>query len=734
MAAVFSPSKCLLQFFFTAAVVAAVPESAAVSPINSLNRVTSQLLALLSNFRHISQHALQGKADFWEMVQIAAVCSIFPSLWYLRRRQYNHKPTQWNSGEPLLNGTANLRKGIDLQDAETVDPGLLKKHSEIRSFTTSRFTYPALRVFFRGHPQADKLPISPAPPPLLVFVHGLGGSVSQFNPLLTSLVNIASCLSVDLPGCGLSSFEPKSWDAYTTDALAELLAVVIETYREKDSGQGVVFIGHSMGCSLAAMVASKVSKGYSLSQYTVGFVAICPRAEPPTEKETATFRKLLRIPTPIFDVWRAWDRRGGPESASVKRFVGPDADEESKKLQERFNQQSKTPVWRRMAAGTLPIYKNGVPHGGLPGKEVWAGLDVPVFLIAGECDNVTKPVELEKIAAVLSESHPRASKGSSKSSPKNSPESAPIVDVAAPIDSSISNNDSPSSSSDRKIESLQEDDFLEQSLTNTTDVHEDPSTPHEGLSLIPPQPSRPKKILKMTILPAPASHALLYMPSTVRILAGLISDFLSNHVSGRLSLGWQLQFLSTSGKWDVKNLVKWQAVNPVSEPIADVFRAMKTLREVDEFHSPRVFVQQWGNQIKDIIDISHDNPVYDPQGLEKGGIHYHKFPTVSKIPPNAEEVHTFISLVDRLREEQKIRAEKEGCNDKWYIGVHCHYGFNRTGYFIACYLIERCGFTVQGAIDEFAKKRPNGIKHAHFLDQLFVRYCVGLKRSSDLAR
>jgi hypothetical protein len=46
--------------------------------------------------------------------------------------------------------------------------------------------------------------------------------------------------------------------------------------------------------------------------------------------------------------------------------------------------------------------------------------------------------------------------------------------------------------------------------------------------------------------------------------------------------------------------------------------------------------------------------------------------------------------------------------------------------------VERCGYSVQGAIDEFAKRRPKGIKHAHFLDQLFVRYCVGLKRAPTL--
>lgn len=59
-------------------------------------------------------------------------------------------------------------------------------------------------------------------------------------------------------------------------------------------------------------------------------------------------------------------------------------------------------------------------------------------------------------------------------------------------------------------------------------------------------------------------------------------------------------------------------------------------------------------------------------------------------------------------------------------------GFNRTGFFIVCYLVERLGYDVQAAIDEFAKRRPNGIKHAHFIDGLFVRYCKGLKRAPTM--
>ena len=201
------------------------------------------------------------------------------------------------------------------------------------------------------------------------------------------------------------------------------------------------------------------------------------------------------------------------------------------------------------------------------------------------------------------------------------------------------------------------------------DVHEEQHTTHHSFAL------------KTSVFPAPASHALLYSTSTVRILSGLVQTFLSTYCDQRLSLGWQLQHLSTAGKWDVKNLAKWQGTPAISEPLGGVFRAMKTMREVDEEHAPKIFVKKHSfkvlsDGVQIIIDISHENPVYDPAGLEEGGVEYHKFPIVSKLPPTADEVLAFNALVDRLRESPKMVAAREAGGEPT-IGVHCHYGFNR---------------------------------------------------------
>lgn len=604
-------------------------------------------------------------------------------------------------------------------DAKATDPPLLERNSELKSYTTTRATYPGIRVFYRRHQQANQLPTSPAPVPLLVFIHGLGGSVAQFSSLLTSLTPIASCLAVDLPGCGVSDFEPRSWDAYKLAALVELLETVIDDYREKKDGQGVVLIGHSLGASLATLLANPRVGGDRtlLSKYVLGLVAICPSTTPPLKVQASLLRKLFYLPDFIIDLWRAWDARGGLESRSVHRFVGADADAETKRLQTLFNGQSRTPVFKRVAYGALPtVFKevvvNGIKFDGIPADSIptvfeWLSLAIPVFLIGGGADEVTPPESIEALGECLS---------GESITPSNS-SAARLETTNAPAQPQ-----NPRSSADN-VAGLRDEDFEQVERNGGTDEPtDDPETPNEQPATIPPLPLHPKKVVKTLIMPKPASHGLLYTPTTAPVLAGLISDFLANHVTGRLALSWQLQYLCQDGKWDVKNLEKWQKVEPVSEQIGGVFRAMKTLRQVDETHCPEVFTERWGGVIKDIIDISHDNPVYDPQGLEAGSIRYHKFPTVSKVPPSDVEVKGFIDLVDKVRADQKKRAESENWGDNYAVGVHCHYGFNRTGYFLVCYLVERCGFTTQGAIEHFAEARPKGIKHAHFKDRLFVRY------------
>ena len=538
-----------------------------------------------------------------------------------------------------------------LKAAEESDPSLLRKHSTFQTYTTSSgHTYRKIRTFYKEHQQAEQLPKDL---PLLVFTHGLGGSASQFAPLLTSLINQAPCLAIDFPGCGLSEFSPSDPNVYTTQALAELLAAAISRFRSAGENQKVALVGHSMGCSINAVLASSTSSlNHLLQDVIIGVIAICPRSAALTEKAARSVRTFTKIPIPLFNLIRAWDRRGGTTSKSVSRVVGEGAEEEARKLQLKYNEQSESGPFLRILRGSIGAQ-------GMPGKDVWSGIEVPLFLVAGESDSITPAGEVERIASWLTAPHRT--------------EDTEVADVPLKVPA-IPTTSGDTAAAETNIKTHQP--TTTPPRTNSGNIIKDDhiSTKHSHA-------------LKTTIFPSPAAHGLMYATSTVRILSGMIENFLSQHIDKRLGIAWQMHTLTTSGKWDVKNLKKWQAVEACSEPIGGIFRAMKTMREVDDEHSPKQFVKLYSSKVipdgvAAVLDISHEAPVYHPSGLEDAGVEYHKFPTVSKEKPRPEEVDHFIKIVDELRQSPKFKPDPKlagGDTRQPTLGVHCHYGKQTDG-------------------------------------------------------
>jgi pimeloyl-ACP methyl ester carboxylesterase/protein-tyrosine phosphatase len=590
----------------------------------------------------------------------------------------------------LFRGAASRPRSAICKGETGSDDIILKEHSFIRSQSTILGTV-SVREFYRPHDQRQKLP-ELDDLPLLVFIHGLGGNLQQFVPLLSSLVHIAPCFGLELPGHGASGFQPTNYSAYTFEAFVALWQLSIEHICKQHGHSKLVFIGHSMGCSIAAMLAAKLDFNLEVA----GIIAICPKGSPPPEKQCIQARRFLSLPDLVLDTFRWLDRCGGLHSASVRRFVGSEATPEDKRKQLTYNESFTTPVWKRSATGLLPQYEDGKPRGGIPGRETWSQLQTPILLIAGEADKVTKPDEVADIVAYLQ------NKPTSRATESTNSQ-MPTLPVPAGTTS--------------------------EAIATSTKV--DPSLTERRFSVN-------NLILKTAILPSPAGHALLYTHKTFHIVAGLIEDFLASYVDSHLSQTWQLQHLVSAPKWDeVKNLPKWKATKSVSGPIPspssmaqdkNIFRALKTLREQDEEHTPSVFIERWGHEIAAVIDISHDTPVYDTRKLEEGGISYQKCPSVSKVPPRPREVEDFIALVDRLRKDIQVRGLLTNDGHHKAIGVHCHYGYNRTGFLICSYLIQRCNMDVEDALEEFRRAKPPGIKHEHFVDTLFVRHVKGLQK------
>jgi len=64
-------------------------------------------------------------------------------------------------------------------------------------------------------------------------------------------------------------------------------------------------------------------------------------------------------------------------------------------------------------------------------------------------------------------------------------------------------------------------------------------------------------------------------------------------------------------------------------------------------------------------------------------------------------------------------------NPQHYVAIHCSYGWNRTGFVCAAYLVEELNYGAAEAVEAFALARAPGIRHEHFVSELLSRYGDG---------
>ncbi|XP_022810288.1 mRNA-capping enzyme-like [Stylophora pistillata] len=81
-----------------------------------------------------------------------------------------------------------------------------------------------------------------------------------------------------------------------------------------------------------------------------------------------------------------------------------------------------------------------------------------------------------------------------------------------------------------------------------------------------------------------------------------------------------------------------------------------------------------------IIDLTNTSRFYDKTAVEKTGIRHTKMQLEGHgETPSREQVQLFIKMCDSYFSH----------NPGELIGVHCTHGFNRTGFLIIAYLVER---------------------------------------------
>lgn len=80
--------------------------------------------------------------------------------------------------------------------------------------------------------------------------------------------------------------------------------------------------------------------------------------------------------------------------------------------------------------------------------------------------------------------------------------------------------------------------------------------------------------------------------------------------------------------------------------------------------------------------------------------------------PASDQVNAFINLCHHFISQKPLEI----------IGVHCTHGFNRTGFLISAYLVDKLSWSIEAAVHTFSQARPPGIYKQDYLEELFTRY------------
>ena len=140
--------------------------------------------------------------------------------------------------------------------------------------------------------------------------------------------------------------------------------------------------------------------------------------------------------------------------------------------------------------------------------------------------------------------------------------------------------------------------------------------------------------------------------------------------------------------------------------VGDKFLAFKTPLDSrydnqveDEFFHPEMVFASAKNLKSKLglwIDLTNTSRFYDKNIIEQNQCKYVKLSCRGHgETPNPETVNLFIKLCTQFIAQNPLQI----------IGIHCTHGFNRTGFLIVSYLVQAMDWSVEAAVNEFAKAR-----------------------------
>ncbi|XP_043922911.1 mRNA-capping enzyme [Protopterus annectens] len=169
---------------------------------------------------------------------------------------------------------------------------------------------------------------------------------------------------------------------------------------------------------------------------------------------------------------------------------------------------------------------------------------------------------------------------------------------------------------------------------------------------------------------------------------------------------------------------RWLNCPRRGQPVAGVFLPLKTMLgpqyddqvpDENRFHPSMLsnYLKSLKVKMGLLVDLTNTTRFYDRNDIEKEGIRYVKLQCKGHGEcPSPEHTRMFIRLCENFIDK----------NPSELIGVHCTHGFNRTGFLICAYLVERMDWSIEAAVAVYAQSRTPGIYKSDYLKELFHRY------------
>lgn len=185
--------------------------------------------------------------------------------------------------------------------------------------------------------------------PIVVFIHGLGGNLQQFDYQIEEFSQFAHIVALDLPGSGHSVNYEKDKFKLTLENFANVVESILKRLNCYD--KKIILVGHSYGTQVCIKLCNSLPQVVTtvfLAPPKIGFKR--------TRWQTYILQFFLQFPW-AFNIFRKLDRVNNIESHSLKRLFAKDttASDFIKFKQFNFNISTNSENVLTHALGWVPL-------------------------------------------------------------------------------------------------------------------------------------------------------------------------------------------------------------------------------------------------------------------------------------------------------------------------------------------------------------------------------------------